>query len=142
MPGGVAAGRLEPADPDAEGATRTPSLPQDAHRVNGVCDRAGGRLAAGYADIRQKIPWLGDRTLSFRFFRAHKTHVFRHGWESRLEEIDHTVIAGDILLDPGVLFAENHQIVRARSTSARHQNAVSTQKGTGFGNLLRAGIFL
>ena len=25
-------------------------------------------LATGYADIRQKIPWLDDRTLRFRFF--------------------------------------------------------------------------
>ena len=25
-------------------------------------------IAAGYGDIRQKIPWLGDRTLRFRFF--------------------------------------------------------------------------
>ena len=25
-------------------------------------------IAAGYGDIAQKIPWLGDRTLRFRFF--------------------------------------------------------------------------
>lgn len=51
------------------------------------------------------------------------------------------MIANDVYLHPGVLLAEDDQIVRRRLARARDKQAIGPEEGAGLGDVLRTGVF-